>query len=212
MAIRELGLIILNYTKEEKQRNIHLFSRSTDAQALLFMPDNTFTFPQPCQSSLAVPTYSSHKAYVTTLKEYVPPGSFLILKGCSHVVFQLLEVTTDMPEELFERSALNPNSHILKLSAYELSHSLSGINIAQLRQRSVRDMKEVVKTNKISYALDIDIESICFIFHAEEILSDKYDCEGIDNAYLIRYELNSSHDDTVVLQADGFLSFPYLTD
>ena len=68
------------------------------------------------------------------------PGSFLILKGCSFVVFQLLEVTTDTPEELFERSALNPTFHILKLSAYEHSHSLPGINIAQLRQRSVKDL------------------------------------------------------------------------
>ena len=169
----------------------------------------TFTLPTYCSNLDTVPVPSSHKAYIPSLREGVSPGSFFILKESPVFVFQLVEVCLETPDEIFARHALNRGSQAIKLSLFQVRNVdlEEAHNIAPLRQRAIQDVKEVVKINKKTYALNIDIESICFIFHADSILSGEYDCDGIENAYYIRYELNERHDGLNQIDSGLFMSF-----
>lgn len=165
-----------------------------------------FTTPIPCAISNTSPTLSSHETYLIDLKEYVSPGSFVTMQN-TEIVFQVIEVCSETPIDLTERALLNPSSQGLTLSTFELKISLpNGLNTTSLRQRSVRNVHELVKMNKIAYALNIDLNSIYFVFHADAILLGEYECDSIGNSYLIRYEINNSHNQIEMISPNSFIS------
>ena len=79
--------------------------------------------------------------------------------------------------------------------------------ISPLCQRSVREIPKLVKMNKVAYALDVDLFCICFVFHADIILSGENDCNGIEKSYLIQYELNHIINRVDLILTNSFLSF-----
>ena len=135
-----------------------------------------------------------------------------MLEGCQDMVFEIIDVdpAEDSPLEITTRAALFESSQIIKLLVYTIcTHQhMQRYRISALRQRAVEKVTEVLKMNEITYALNIHITSIIFIFHADDILSGKYVCSGIENAYLIRYEVNEENRRfTNNISPDSFMPF-----
>ena len=82
-----------------------------------------FTTPTVCVASNLNPMYSSRKAYIRELREYVSPRCFVGIKE-TQTIFQLLAVMPDIPSALSERASLNPGSQALQLSTFDLGHTL----------------------------------------------------------------------------------------
>ena len=128
------------------------------------------------------------------------------MKKNSQAIFQLVEVMLDIPDDLFERALLHPESQAIKLSTFELSSEIQNTTpIVPLCQRAVRDVPEVIKMNKVMHALDIDLLDICFVFHVDSILSGENECDGLDRAYLIQYKIN--YHQLQMIQTNSFISF-----
>ena len=166
---------------------------------------NTYLEPQPCSSKETKPSLSSLKIYFVTRREYISSGTFVKLQGCGSLVFEIISVVEDQAEEspppdIMTRSSLVTSCQKIKLGVYKICTERHHQQywITPLRQRALNGVIEVFKTNQPSFALNMDIASICFIFHSEAILSGENICSGIDNAYQIRYEVNE-HNCNVVL-------------
>ena len=123
-----------------------------------------------CDPNERRPNVASQKVYCASSKDYISPGSFILLSRATNVfqILSVLEATNieEVPETTLERATLNPNAQIMKLLIYKRSQEIpsSCQEVTPLRQRSVRDIIEVVRTNDVTFALNIDIDSICFCF------------------------------------------------
>ena len=136
------------------------------------------------------PDLSSHKVYCAKARDYISPGSFVLISA-SLSVFQILLVlpstSNEVPEIVQERAALDTRSQVLKLLTYKRASQLAHTHsITPLCQRAVCETVEVVKTNEITYALNTSIDSICFGFHVDSLISGENYCNGIGNTFMIR--------------------------
>ena len=176
---------------------------------------NTYSEPNPCSSSETKPSLSSLKTYFIAGREYLSSGTFVKLRGCGSLVFEIISVVDQTevspPPDIITRSSLVTPSQIIKLGVYEICdrRNYETYRFTPLRQRALNGVTEVLKKNQTSFALNVDIESISFIFHSSTILSGENICSGISNAYTIRYEVNE-HNRNVILpiSPEAFMSFP----
>ena len=135
------------------------------------------------------PDLSSHKIYCAKARDYISPGSFVLISE-SLSVFQILLVlpstSNKVPEIVQERAALDTRSQVLKLLTYKRASQLAHTHsITPLHQRAVHETVEVVKTNEITYTLNTSIDSICFGFHVDSLISGENYCNGIGNTFMI---------------------------
>ena len=70
---------------------------------------------------------------------------------------------------------------------------------------------EAIQTNDILYALNIDIQSICFIFHAGTIISGEYVCSGLSNACLIQSKVSETDARLELMTSSDFPPSSHLT-
>ena len=158
------------------------------------------------------PDYSSHKVYFDGAKDYVSPGSYVSISEVQSV-FQIISVlpctNAEVPLSIQQRARCNSKSQIMKLLRYKRLSEIT-MRTTPLRQRAVRDVTEVVKTSEITYELNTNIESVCFIFHSQDILSGKYVCSGISDAYVIRQKVSTNNSTLEPIESEFFLPFPTL--
>ena len=68
--------------------------------------------------------------------------------------------------------------------------------------------KGIVQTTHKIYALNTEVETICFVFHTDDVISGEYFCSGIQNTFIIRYQCSVQDGQLVPLSSALFSPFP----
>ena len=70
--------------------------------------------------------------------------------------------------------------------------------------------EEVLQTKLVRFISNANILKICFVFHPDQIISEDYDCLGMDSCFLCQYrECTSSQTQLDEISSNNFQSFLY---
>ena len=99
------------------------------------------------------------------------------------MLFEVLSIGTEEnpPLEIITRASLFTHSQIVKRRVHALCNEshMRNYRIFSLRKRAFKGTTEVFKMNQTTFALNVDINAMCFMFHPSTIVSGENECSGI---------------------------------
>jgi hypothetical protein len=145
---------------------------------------------------------SFHSCYAKQLKADLLPGTFVVLAatanahGSGEVVARVVKAVEQSPPFSVE---VNVFKNFNKFGPREGVLSPRGVSESHLKH-----LPEIVQTMEMLVVAMTDISNLAFVF-TEAALQDAsnmyYTCQGMANAYLLRYRFNRRQDDPDVEDA-----------
>ena len=142
------------------------------------------------------PVLNCSKVYAPTYKEYINPGSFITLNQQDRSIFRIINTNNSnilVNEFIFKEDISSPST-----------------TATNARNDNLSMVQEVVQTMNTYWVNNVNITSICFVFHIDNISDHTYQILGNGNSYITRHYRNT--DDVIEeIESKDFKSF-YVAD
>jgi hypothetical protein len=156
---------------------------------------------------LTEPNFSNPVLFVPAFKHAVQPGHFVkVINSGVTLIGRLIGTSMHHAETRNEVTTL---TGLAKVNWFLPSSSLilaSNTTVEQSSNIFLSENTELIQTRKGSWVDTSCIKEICFVFSYLDVIDGKYYCEGISNAYYIRYRYIS---ETLGIEAISKKSRPF---
>lgn len=153
-----------------------------------------------CIGSNGEPDFTSQPFNIPQYQSNVEVGSYVKYTSCNRVCYGRVISSVAL-------STVKINQFML---LEELNHMDIGFKENPIQNRYIL-VKELVQTDHTHMVSASEIDGIIFLFRHDDIINGTYPCEGIENAFVVRYQFVSGN--TNIICSNMCLPFPcsYLT-
>ncbi len=141
----------------------------------------------------AEPTFNNPAVYVPAFKRSIQPGHFVkVINDATNYIGRVIATTQRLiSEHQLPQPVTSGTNYLVKVNWYSPRSSLVFTNdtIAKLASNNIylSDNTELLQTKSTSWIDTSITKELCFMFSYLDIINGTYCCEGISNAFFVRY-------------------------
>ena len=141
------------------------------------------------------PVLNCPKVYAPTCKACMNPGSFITLNQKERSIFRIIKTSNSEIELLDSRNIEKKLVSNILVNEFIFKEDVSSLSTTAtiLRNSHLSMVQEVVQTMNTYWVKNINITSICFVFHVDNILDHTYQILGPVNSYVTRHYRNTEN-------------------